>query len=86
MIDETQVNDEDCGCAEYNALSRREFVGAAAATGVAAFFPAWLPKVVLSETHAGNRDPVSDGSGGLSRSNLKLLAPCRRIRLPTWRW
>jgi uncharacterized protein (DUF1501 family) len=54
------LHDEDaCACQEYNDLSRRQFVGGAAG---AAFtltgFPDWLPKVVLAETYASNRDVV----------------------------
>src|SRR3954451_2418568 len=49
---------EDCGCTEYNELSRRQFVGAAASVGVLSAFPAWLPKVVLAETYASTRDVI----------------------------
>ncbi|MBA3671049.1 MAG: DUF1501 domain-containing protein [Gemmatimonadaceae bacterium] len=67
--------DDDCGCPEYRELSRRQFVGAAAAGGSmavgAAFFPAWLPKVVLAETYASTRDVILSvfmrgGADGLS--------------------
>jgi uncharacterized protein (DUF1501 family) len=70
-IDETQ---DDCGCEEYNALSRRQFVSGAAgasAAAVAAYHPAWLPKVVLAETYASTRDVLLSifmrgGADGLS--------------------
>lgn len=56
----TDMQDDDCGCTEYRELSRRQFVGTAAggsaAMAAAAFFPAWLPKVVLAETYASTRD------------------------------
>lgn len=71
MIDDEKLEGDDTGCSEYNALSRRQFVGAAAATGAMAFFPAWLPKIVLSESHAGTRDVIVSvflrgGADGLS--------------------
>ena len=61
---------EDVGCEEYNTLSRRGFVGSAAALMAASTLPAWLPKVVLAET-AASRDIVVSvflrgGADGLS--------------------
>jgi uncharacterized protein (DUF1501 family) len=51
---------EDCGCEEYNSLSRRQFItdaaGGSVAAVAAAYFPAWLPKVVLAENYASTRD------------------------------
>ncbi len=67
--------DDDCGCSEYRALSRRQFVGTAAggsaAVAASAYFPAWLPKVVLAETYAAARDVILSvfmrgGADGLS--------------------
>jgi uncharacterized protein (DUF1501 family) len=73
MIDTNDEIHEGCdtGCTEYRALSRRQFVGAAAATGATAFFPAWLPKVVLAESSASTRDIIVSifmrgGTDGLS--------------------
>ncbi len=71
MTDDQELDCQDTGCSEYNALSRRQFVGAAAASGAAAYFPAWLPKIVLSESHAGARDIIVSvflrgGADGLS--------------------
>lgn len=71
MIDEQSDESGDVGCAEYNALSRRQFVGGAAVAGASAFFPAWLPKVVLAETYASTRDVIVSvflrgGADGLS--------------------
>ena len=40
----------DCGCEEYNELSRRQFITASAGVSAAAFFPAWLPKIVMMPT------------------------------------
>jgi uncharacterized protein (DUF1501 family) len=61
----------DCGCQEYNELSRRQFVGAAAGVSAMAFFPDWLPKIVMSKNYASNRDVIVSvfmrgGADGLS--------------------
>jgi uncharacterized protein (DUF1501 family) len=51
-----------CGCREYQALSRRDFIttsaGASAGLYAATMFPAWLPKVSLAETYQSSRDIV----------------------------
>ena len=59
------MNDEHdalCGCAEYQELSRREFLQASAgvsgAVAAAAVFPAWLPKVVMAKHYSSNRDII----------------------------
>ncbi|MEO6529177.1 MAG: DUF1501 domain-containing protein [Gemmatimonadaceae bacterium] len=66
---------DDCGCDEYNSLSRRQFItdsaGGSMAAVAAAYFPAWLPKVVLAETYASTRDVMLSvflrgGADGLS--------------------
>ncbi len=64
-------HDDDCGCEEYNELTRRQFLGAAAGVGAAAFFPAWLPKVVMAKSSASSRDVIVSvfmrgGADGLS--------------------
>ena len=62
----------DCGCEEYNELSRRQFITASAGVAsAAAFFPAWLPKIVMSNHYASNRDIIVSvfmrgGADGLS--------------------
>lgn len=61
----------DCGCQEYNELSRRQFLGAAAGASAIAFFPDWLPKIVMSKSYASNRDVIVSvfmrgGADGLS--------------------
>jgi uncharacterized protein (DUF1501 family) len=71
MSDNDEIHSTDCGCDEYNELSRRQFIGTAAAAGATAFFPAWLPRVVLAETFASNRDIIVSvflrgGADGLS--------------------
>ncbi|MDB4874803.1 MAG: hypothetical protein JWM41_1249 [Gemmatimonadetes bacterium] len=68
-MDET--HEDDCGCQEYNELSRRQFVGAAAGLSAAAIFPAWLPKVVMAKNFASTRDIIVSvfmrgGADGLS--------------------
>ncbi len=61
----------DTGCEEYNALTRRSFVGHAAGFAAAALaLPAWLPKVVLAQS-ASTRDIIVSvflrgGADGLS--------------------
>ena len=68
------MNDEhgiDCGCEEYNELSRRQFITASAGISAAALFPAWLPKIVMSSHYASNRDIIVSvfmrgGADGLS--------------------
>jgi uncharacterized protein (DUF1501 family) len=63
-------HDEQSGCEEYNALTRRAFVGAATGLVAAATMPAWMPKVVLAQS-ASSRDIIVSvflrgGSDGLS--------------------
>lgn len=64
-------HDADCGCQEYNELSRRQFLAASAGISAAALFPAWLPKVVMSAGFASDRDIIVSvfmrgGADGLS--------------------
>ena len=66
-----EQHDADCGCQEYNELSRRQFITGAAGVSAAAFVPAWLPKVVLAESYVANRDVMVSifqrgGADGLS--------------------
>jgi uncharacterized protein (DUF1501 family) len=69
------THSDDCGCNEYNELSRRQFItDAAGASGLAMFaasFPSWLPKVVLAESYDSSRDVIISiflrgGADGLS--------------------
>jgi uncharacterized protein (DUF1501 family) len=65
---------EDCGCQEYNELSRRQFIAGSAmvgATVISPLFPAWLPKVTLAESADTTRDVIVSiflrgGADGLS--------------------
>jgi uncharacterized protein (DUF1501 family) len=68
-------HEDECGCDEYNELSRRQFVAdAAGMSGLgmfAAVFPSWLPKVVLAESYVADRDVIVSiflrgGADGLS--------------------
>jgi uncharacterized protein (DUF1501 family) len=64
-------HDADCGCQEYNELSRRQFLATSAGVSAAAFFPAWLPKIVMSKNYASSRDTIVSifmrgGADGLS--------------------
>lgn len=47
-----------CGCAEYNALSRRQFLGAGAAALAMATGPAWLPRVAYAQDENSARDVI----------------------------
>jgi uncharacterized protein (DUF1501 family) len=64
-------HDDDCGCQEYNELSRRQFVAAGASMSALAFFPDWLPKISMAKNYAANRDIIVSifmrgGADGLS--------------------
>ena len=70
-MSESDLEHDDCGCTEYNALSRRAFVmHTAGAAVLGAVAPSWLPRVVLAQT-AGTRDIIvhvfmRGGADGLS--------------------
>lgn len=51
---------QDChGCAEYNTMSRRRFLGWSSAAGIAALAaPAWLPRVAFAKSHITGRDVI----------------------------
>src|SRR3712207_1326668 len=52
---------EECGCDEYNQLSRRQFVAGAASVGAvlaSPIFPEWLPQVVLAESADTSKDVI----------------------------
>lgn len=54
----SDLDHENCGCDEYNALSRRQFVTQAAGAAIfGAATPDWLPRVVLAPT-ASTRDII----------------------------
>lgn len=43
-------------CHEYQTLSRRSFLGASTAAGIAVTVPAWLPRVALASSYGSGRD------------------------------
>lgn len=66
-----ELHDADCGCQEYNELSRRQFLTASVGVSAAALFPSWLPKIVMSKGYASDRDIIVSifqrgGADGLS--------------------
>ena len=73
-------HENNCGCTEYNELSRRDFVAgaAAAAAGATLFqpiFPSWLPKVVLAESYQSQRDVIVSVFLRGGADGLSLLVP-----------
>lgn len=70
---------DDCdnnACTEYNELSRRQFVTwSAGAALLATFVPPWLPKVVLAESYAANRDVIISIFMRGGADGLTLCAP-----------
>ncbi len=56
MSSQKTSHDDSCGCDEYRALSRREFVARTTATAVALSVPAWLPRVTYAQTENSDRD------------------------------
>jgi uncharacterized protein (DUF1501 family) len=70
-----ETHGTDCGCQEYNELSRRDFIGAAAAGYAASMFPAWLPKVVLAKSYAANRDVIVSIFQRGGADGLAMVAP-----------
>ena len=64
-------HDIDCGCQEYNELTRRQFLERSAGVSAAALFPAWLPKIVMAKNFSSSRDIIVSvfqrgGADGLS--------------------
>src|SRR4051812_47334985 len=72
MSDQDEI---DCGCQEYNALSRRQFLQNTAAFSTAALFPEWLPKIVMSKGYASNRDIIVSIFQRGGADGLSLCAP-----------
>jgi len=66
---------DDCGCQEYNELSRRQFITTSAVGASAAFFPAWLPRVVMSKAFASDRDIIVSVFMRGGADGLSLVAP-----------
>ena len=70
-----ELHDADCGCQEYNELTRRQFLATSAPVSAAALFPAWLPKIVMSKHYASNRDIIVSVFMRGGADGLSLAAP-----------
>jgi uncharacterized protein (DUF1501 family) len=67
---------ENCGCAEYNELSRRHFIARSAGAAVfSALMPEWIPKVVLAKSAASSRDVIIHIFQRGGADGLSLVAP-----------
>ena len=66
----------DCGCREYNELSRRKFIiGSAGAAVFGSLMPEWLPKVVLARSANSGRDVIVNIFQRGGADGLSLVAP-----------
>lgn len=65
----------DCGCQEYNELSRRQFLAAGAGMSAVAFFPDWLPRISMAKNYAANRDIIVSVFMRGGADGLSLCAP-----------
>ncbi|HVT40691.1 MAG TPA: DUF1501 domain-containing protein [Gemmatimonadaceae bacterium] len=66
----------NCGCREYNELSRRNFIiGSAGAAVFGAIMPAWLPKVVFARSANSSRDVIVNIFQRGGADGLSLVAP-----------
>lgn len=72
------------GCAEYNEVSRRDFLGTAGAVAITSLLPTWLPRVVLAQS-ASSRDIIVSVflSGGVD--GMSMVAPFGDPAYYTWR-
>jgi uncharacterized protein (DUF1501 family) len=68
-------HDVDCGCQEYNELSRRQFVAAGASMSALAMFPDWLPRISMAKNFAANRDIMVSIFMRGGADGLSLVAP-----------
>ncbi len=67
---------DDEGCHEYNELSRRQFITwSAGAAFLATVLPPWLPRVVLAESYASNRDVIISVFMRGGADGLSIVAP-----------
>ena len=67
--------DENCGCSEYQDLTRRQFVGGAAGVAAMAAFPSWLPRVVMASTYTSTRDVMVSVFQRGGADGLSICAP-----------
>ena len=68
-------HEADCGCQEYNELSRRQFVTASAGMSAVALFPDWLPRISMAKNYAANRDIIVSVFMRGGADGLSLCAP-----------
>jgi uncharacterized protein (DUF1501 family) len=75
---ESSEHDATCGCREYRELSRRQFLelsGLGAAGAAAYYYPEWLPKVVLAQSQASDRDVIVSIFQRGGADGLNLVVP-----------
>src|ERR1017187_2072806 len=66
----------DCGCREYNELSRRNFILKTAGAAVfAGAVPDWVPRVVMADSASGARDVIVNIFQRGGADGLSLCAP-----------
>ena len=67
-------HEHDNSCAEYNEVTRRQFLGTAGGVTIAAMLPTWLPRVVMAQS-ASSRDIIISVflSGGVD--GMSMVAP-----------
>jgi uncharacterized protein (DUF1501 family) len=66
----------DCGCREYNELSRRRFIqGSAGAAVLSVMMPEWLPRVVLAKSQVSARDIIVNIFLRGGTDSLSLVSP-----------
>lgn len=68
-------HDIDCGCQEYNELSRRQFLARSAGVSAAALFPAWLPKIAMAKNYSSSRDIIVSIFQRGGADGLSIVAP-----------
>jgi uncharacterized protein (DUF1501 family) len=66
---------EATGCAEYQSVSRRRFLGTTATGLAAASLPAWLPSVSMAQTQNSTRDIIVSVFMRGGADGLTLVAP-----------
>ncbi len=54
----SQHDKHDCGCGEYQQVSRRNFMRVGGSMAIAAAMPGWLPRVAFADSHAADRDVI----------------------------
>jgi uncharacterized protein (DUF1501 family) len=77
-------HEHEGGCAEYNEVTRRGFIGTAGAVAISSLLPTWLPRVVMAQS-ASSRDIIVSVflSGGVD--GMSMVAPYGDPAYYTWR-